>query len=285
MGENTGERLFLENEAVYEEIPGNPEAKNEETLGNLESEKNGKTPDNPEIEKEKPLEFISSGNLEIDRKLEGGIPVGSLCLLEGEKDSGKSVLMQQIMWGALNQDKKALALTTEKTSKNLLNNMESLNLDISDYFILGRSKIFEINASYVEENPELSEKLLQTLLECVEQCEEDLILIDSLTILAVSASENALLNFFTGCVKLCDKGKTILISVHGYTFPQQVIHRLKSTCDTCLELRIEQVGDKLINTLEIQKLRGARKITGNMLSFNVDSDSGLKIIPVSKVKI
>lgn len=285
MGENTGERLFLENEAVYEEIPGNPEAKNEETLGNLESEKNGKTPDNPEIEKEKPLEFISSGNLEIDRKLEGGIPVGSLCLLEGEKDSGKSVLMQQIMWGALNQDKKALALTTEKTSKNLLNNMESLNLDISDYFILGRSKIFEINASYVEENPELSEKLLQTLLECVEQCEEDLILIDSLTILAVSASENALLNFFTGCVKLCDKGKTILISVHGYTFPQQVIHRLKSTCDTCIELRIEQVGDKLINTLEIQKLRGARKITGNMLSFNVDSDSGLKIIPVSKVKI
>lgn len=285
MGENTGERLFLENEAVYEEIPGNPEAKNEETLGNLGSEKNGETPDNPEIEKEKPLEFISSGNLEIDRKLEGGIPVGSLCLLEGEKDSGKSVLMQQIMWGALNQDKKALALTTEKTSKNLLNNMESLNLDISDYFILGRSKIFEINASYVEENPELSEKLLQTLLECVEQCEEDLILIDSLTILAVSASENALLNFFTGCVKLCDKGKTILISVHGYTFPQQVIHRLKSTCDTCLELRIEQVGDKLINTLEIQKLRGARKITGNMLSFNVDSDSGLKIIPVSKVKI
>ncbi len=285
MGENTGERLFLENEAVYEEIPGNPEAKNEETLGNLESEKNGKTPDNPEIEKEKPLEFISSGNLEIDRKLEGGIPVGSLCLLEGEKDSGKSVLMQQIMWGALNQDKKALALTTEKTSKNLLNNMESLNLDISDYFILGRSKIFEIKASYVEENPELSEKLLQTLLECVEQCEEDLILIDSLTILAVSASENALLNFFTGCVKLCDKGKTILISVHGYTFPQQVLHRLRSTCDTCLELRIEQVGDKLINTLEIQKLRGARKITGNMLSFNVDSDSGLKIIPVSKVKI
>lgn len=285
MGENTGERLFLENEAVYEEIPGNPEAKNEETLGNLESEKHGETPDNPEIEKEKPLEFISSGNLEIDRKLEGGIPVGSLCLLEGEKDSGKSVLMQQIMWGTLNQDKKALALTTEKTSKNLLNNMESLNLDISDYFILGRSKIFEINASYVEENPELSEKLLQTLLECVEQCEEDLILIDSLTILAVNASENALLNFFTGCVKLCDKGKTILISVHGYTFPQQVIHRLKSTCDTCLELRIEQVGDKLINTLEIQKLRGARKITGNMLSFNVDSDSGLKIIPVSKVKI
>ncbi|HHV23873.1 MAG: ATPase domain-containing protein [Methanosarcina sp.] len=261
MGENAGEDLLLEKEEYYEEMPGSPET-----------------------EKKKPLEFISSGNLEIDRKLEGGIPAGSLCLLEGAKDSGKSVLMQQIMWGALNQDKKVLVLTTEKTSRNLLNTMEKLKQDISDYFIIGRSKIFEINSGYVEENPELSENLLQILLECLNQCEEELVLIDSLTILAVSASENALLNFFTGCVKLCDKGKTILISVHGYAFPQEVLHRLRSICDSCFELRIEQVGDKLIKTMEIQKLRGARKITGNMLSFNVDSDSGLKIIPVSKVK-
>ena len=54
--------------------------------------------------------------------------------------------------------------------------------------------------------------------------------------------------------------------------------------EPCLELRIEQVGDKLIKTMEIQKLRGAKKTTGNMLSFDVNSECGLKIIPVSKVK-
>jgi flagellar protein FlaH len=36
--------------------------------------------------------------------------------------------------------------------------------------------------------------------------------------------------------------------------------------------------------MEIQKLRGARKTTGNLLSFDVDSEFGLKIIPFSKVK-
>jgi flagellar protein FlaH len=260
MGVNAEKALFLEKEASCEETPDNPETK------------------------KKPLEVISSGNLEIDRKLEGGIPVGSLCLLEGAKDSGKSVFMQQIMWGALNQDKKVLALTTEKTSRNLLNNMESLKQDISDYFIIGRSRIFEINASYVEENPEISENLLEIMLECLTECEEELILIDSLTILAVSASENTLLNFFTECVKLCDKGKTIFISVNGYAFSQEVLYRLRSVCDSCLELRIEQVGDKRIKTMEIQKLRGAKKTTGNMLSFDVNSECGLKIIPVSKVK-
>lgn len=236
-------------------------------------------------EKEKELmEFISSGNLEIDRKLEGGVHAGSLSLLEGANDSGKSIFMQQIIWGALNQDKTVLVLTTEKTSKEVLNQMESLNRGISDYFIIGRSKIFEINAGHVEENPHLSESLLQVLLECIQRCKEELILIDSLTIFAVNSSESAVLNFFTECAKLCDRGKTILISVHGYAFPQAVLYRLRSVCSTCLELRIEQVGDQWIKTMEIQKLRGAKKTTGNLLSFDVDSEFGLKIIPVSKVK-
>ena len=261
MGENAVEGVLLEKEAFCEDISSSPETEEKEIL-----------------------EFISTGNMEIDRKLDGGIPVGSLCLLEGENDSGKSVFIQQIMWGALNQDKKVLALTTEKTSRDLLNNMESLRQGISDYFIIGRSRIFEINASYIEENPELSENLLQMLLECIKECEEKLVLIDSLTIFAVKDSENTLLNFFTECVKLCDLGKTILISVHSYAFSQKVLYRLRSVCDTCLELRIEQVGDQLIKTMEIQKLRGARKTIGNMLSFNVDSEFGLKIIPVSKVK-
>lgn len=235
-------------------------------------------------EEEISLGFISSGNLEIDRKLEGGIPVGSLCLLEGGNDSGKSIFLQQIMWGALNQDKRVLTLTTEKSSKEILSQMESLKYGISDYFIIGRSKLFEINARYVEENPHLSENLLQMLLECIKRCEEELILIDSLTVFAVNASENTVLNFFTECVKLCDRGKTILIGVHGYAFSQATLYRIRSVCNACLELRIEQVGDQLVRTMKIQKLRGARKTTGNLLSFNVDSEFGLKIIPVLKVK-
>lgn len=258
---NKGERILLEKESFYEEV-----------FNDLKQEEKSL------------LEFISSGNLEIDRKLEGGIPAGSLCLLEGGNDSGKSVFLQQMMWGALNQDKRVLALTTEKTSKEFLIQAERLKHGISDYFIIGRAKIFEINASYIEKRSHLSESLLQVLFECIKKCKEELILIDSLTIFAVNASENAILSFFTECVKLCDRGKTILISVHGYAFSQAVLYRLRSVCSVCLELRIEQIGDQWVKTMEIQKLRGARKTTGNLLSFDVDGEFGLKIIPVSRVK-
>ncbi len=236
-------------------------------------------------EEEKPhVEVISSGNLEIDRKMDDGIPVESLSLFEGVNDAGKSILLQQIMWGALNQGKTVLAINTEKISKDLLRKMEKLSLDVSDYFILGRTRIFEIDGNYVENNPHLNEKLLQLLLECIKECKEEVIIIDSLTVFVVNSSENTVLNFFTECMKLCNKGKTILISVHGYAFSEALLSRVRTICDAYLELRIEQVGDQLVKTMEIKKLRGARKINGNSLSFDVDSNYGLKIIPVSKVK-
>ena len=45
--------------------------------------------------------IISTGHPEIDKKLGGGVPMGSLTLVEGQSDAGKSVLCQQLIWGSL----------------------------------------------------------------------------------------------------------------------------------------------------------------------------------------
>ena len=60
-------------------------------------------------------DIICTGHSEIDRRLGGGIPVGSLTLVEGQSDAGKSVLAQQMMWGALNDGHRVILFTTENT--------------------------------------------------------------------------------------------------------------------------------------------------------------------------
>ncbi|MGD9143546.1 MAG: ATPase domain-containing protein, partial [Dehalococcoidia bacterium] len=50
---------------------------------------------------EKPKEHIVTGVPEVDEKLGGGIPLGSLCLVEGHSDAGKSVLCQHLTNGTL----------------------------------------------------------------------------------------------------------------------------------------------------------------------------------------
>ena len=229
-------------------------------------------------------DVLSSGNYEIDQKMGGGIPMDSLALFEGQNDSGKSVLVQQIMWGGLNQGRRISIFTTENTVKSLLKQMTSLSLSVDDYFIIGRLNIFPVHVQGVDWDGGAGGNLLEFMLKSMEQCKNEIIIIDSLTVFVFHSSDNDILNFFTGCKKLCDLGKTILLTAHGYAFPENLLIRIRSICDAHLHLKIEEAGDQLMKFLEVAKIRGAQKSTGNIVSFDVDPGFGMRIIPISKAK-
>ena len=96
---------------------------------------------------------ISTGNSEIDKKLGGGIPQSSMTLIEGESDSGKSVLTQQMIWGSLYDGFQVVLYTTENTVKSFVRQMASLSLEISDFLLLGKLKVFPIAVSRSELTP------------------------------------------------------------------------------------------------------------------------------------
>jgi len=237
-----------------------------------------------DVEEETPEDVISSGNYEIDQKMGGGIPMGTLSIFEGQNDSGKSVFVQQIMWGGLNQGRRIAMFTTENSIKSLLKQMRSLSLDIDDFFVIGRLKIFPVHIRNNDEDKAMGDSLLDFMLESMKRCKSEVIIIDSLTVFVFNSEDDDVLNFFTGCKDLCDLGKTIMLTAHGYAFPENLLIRIKSICDAHLHLRIEEVGDQMIKSLEVAKIRGARKSTGNIVSFDVDPGFGLRIIPISKVR-
>ena len=67
--------------------------------------------------------LISTGSLEIDRKMGGGIPFGSLMLVEGGASSGKSLLVKQLLWSALETGETVSLYVTEQTVQSLLNKL------------------------------------------------------------------------------------------------------------------------------------------------------------------
>jgi len=122
---------------------------------------------------------ISTGNSEIDKKMGGGIPAGSLILIEGQSDSGKSVLTQQLIWGSLYDGFNVVLYTTENTIKSFTRQMTSLSLDITDFLLLGNLKIYEIKASRSQLSPSKVFTLLLADLE--DRGASSLIVVDSLT--------------------------------------------------------------------------------------------------------
>jgi flagellar protein FlaH len=229
--------------------------------------------------------ILSTGNSELDKKIADGLPLESLTLIEGENDTGKSVLTQQITWGALKQGHSVDLFTTENTSKSFLKQMESMSLDISEYFAWGYLKVFPLHVVGFEWKKEEMTGILARLIMHIQQSKADVVIIDSLTLFTEYAETDAILTFFTNCKSLIDSGKTILITLHTYAFEEDTLVRIRSICDAHLNMKKALVGSKYVMVMEVIKVRGARKTTGNLVSFEVHPGYGMKIIPMSFAKV
>ncbi len=226
---------------------------------------------------------VSTGQSEIDKKMGGGIPMGSLILIEGSSNAGKSVVSQQLTHGALNSGTKVAFYTTENTSRSLLRQMESLSLDVSDFFLLGALNIYPVPAAMTTEAAlTVFDKMIAHFHRLNGRF--DIVFIDSLTSFVSQVGDQATLAFLTSVKTFCDEGMTVFLTIHSAAFDDQMFSRMRSLCDAHLVLRVEEMGDQLVKVLEVAKVRGAQKTTGNIITFDVDPGLGMKIIPISKAK-
>jgi flagellar protein FlaH len=223
---------------------------------------------------------ISTGNGELDSKMGGGIPMGSLTLIEGDSGAGKSVLSQQMIRGCLDNGATLTLFSSENTVRSLATQMQSLNLGILDYLLLGRLRVIPIETSRLGGDALF---LLASAMQN-EGREREIILVDSLTSAITDSSEKEVLIFFEGCKRLCANGATVVVIVHSHGLTSELLARVRSLCDAHFQLRTEEVGQKLVKTLEVTKVRGAEQHTGNIISFEVEPGWGMRIIPISKVR-
>lgn len=231
---------------------------------------------------EQKARLISTGNKEIDTKMGGGIPRGSLTLIEGQSSAGKSVMAQQIIWGSLRNELRAAIYTSENTYKSLITQMDSLSLNVLDRVLLGHFLIFPAQTT---RSGRQSTEIFDILLEDIaKRTDVDLVVVDSITSLMLHTEITQAITFFEDCKQLCDRGKTIINVVHSYAFDDGSLIRIRSMCDSHLKLRVEEIGDQLINVLEVGKIRGAHKTVDNIISFRIEPGIGMRIIPISRTR-
>jgi flagellar protein FlaH len=223
--------------------------------------------------------IISSGNSELDEKMGGGLPIGSLTLIEGESGAGKSILTQQIIWGSLQDGFKVTLFTSENTVKSLVSQTQSLDLDVLDFLLLGKLRVYPMELS------SLGRRAPDVLFEAIRKgCCQRIIIIDSLTSVIAHSPAEEVLSFFETCKRLCAGGATIIVVLHSHAMSGEVASPVRSLCDAHLQLRAEQDGQRLIKTLEVSKVRGATNVTGAIVSFDVEPGWGMRVIPVSKAR-
>ncbi len=227
---------------------------------------------------------IRSFNPELDRKV-GPIPTPCLCLVEGANDSGKSVIAAQYCYGALKSGFNVYYVTTETSARRLINGMQNLSWDVTEYFISGRLKINELHVKTLNWNPLLSSVILKVIIAFMRKNRDmQVFIVDSLTYLLTHAEQRDILNFFTKVRNLVDEeNKTIFLTIHQYAVDQDLFLRLRSIADAHFVLSVKEMGEKLVRVLQVMKLKGASK-GGLTVTFEVDQAFGIKVLPFSQAK-
>lgn len=225
-------------------------------------------------------------NSELDRRI-GEIKLPFLWIIEGPNDSGKSVIAQQYVYGALNLGHKVLYITTETGVKSLLRGMRHISLDATYHFLTGRFMIFELHVKNLKWDRVLSSRFLEMLVKTINRFPAyDIFVIDSLTYLVTHAEEKDVLNFFTEMRNLVDDhDRSVMITIHPYAFNQDLLVRMRSICDIHFTLSLKEIGEKIVKMLQVPKLKGAIKPSSIILSFEVDPAFGIKILPFSQARV
>ena len=224
---------------------------------------------------------VSTGSVEIDNRIGGGIPLRSLTLIEGSSHSGKSVFAQQLLWGSLRNGLRISLFTSENTVKSLIRQMQSLEIDVLTYLLLGQLRVYPMEVS--QSIGDATGELLKAIHHEVEQ-KRDIVIVDALTPFMSGSSSQATLGYFEQCKRLCSQGVTVITIIHSHAVDQEMLVGIQSLCDAHLRLRTENAGSKLAKIMEVAKIRGASKNTGNIISFEIEPGIGMRIIPISKAQ-
>src|SRR5262249_5964603 len=144
-----------------------------------------------------------------------------------------------------------------------------------------RINIYPVPNTFTDEQSRLLYKMLT---DHIAKLKSEVVVVDALTAFVTHASESETLDFFSRAKKLWDEGRSLLVTMHSYASNEQLLTRLRSICDAHLRLRVEEVGSQLVKVLEVAKVRGATKTTGNVISFDVEPNLGMRIIPITKAK-
>lgn len=229
--------------------------------------------------------LLKLSNPELD-KVMGGIPLPSLTIIEGPNDSGKSVLTQQIIYGATKQNLRTRCITSETKFTDLVRQMDSLSFKVVDSVKNGQFRITELQGESHNWNVELSSLYLSVTEKFIRSDKlSNLVIIDSLTCLVTHASSEDVLKFFTGIKRIVDSDKrSIIITLHPYAFNDDMLIRIRSICDNYFKLSIQEIGGKIARSLEMKKIRGVSKDSSGFLTFQVDPAFGIKVMPFTRAK-
>jgi flagellar protein FlaH len=220
-------------------------------------------------------------NIKIDRdtlheRLNGGLPKGSITLVEGPDGSGKSILSQRLMYGFLMNGYSVTYISSELTTKGFLDQMRSLNYDVLN-FMLSRQLLF-VPVYPLIGRPRSRVDFVDRLMGAKELFKNEITIIDAFSGIAPPDTPgDKILEIIYFFKKLASENKTIIITLDPTHSNEILLKHLRTTADIYLELVTNLTEGEISKLIIVKRFTYAMEFVGNVTGFRVEPQVGLVV--------
>lgn len=223
---------------------------------------------------------------ELQDRLGGGLPKGALVVIEGEFGTGKSIILERLLYGLLKNNARVTVVSTELTTLHFIEQMHSLDYPIEEY-IFNRSLLFLPVYPVLGFRGKKTD-LMDRLLNAKKMYESDVIAIDAFSSLVkdwtratrdmdeqvkVQRIEDALYLFKL----LNNRGKTVILTLQPGDIPDDISAGLKAAADVYLTLKLESVAGTVSRFIFTRRFERAEKPVADIVPFRVEPKTGLVV--------
>ena len=229
----------------------------------------------------------------LNKELGGGIPRGSIVLLEGDYGAGKSAISQRFSYGFTQEGASVTFLSTELTVSGFIDQMNSLSYDVVKPLL--KEQLLFLHADFDSAgalrggNKDAERKqLLKRLMEAETMWEPEVVIIDTFdailrndptveSLVRQNDERQAALEIISFFRSMISDGKIIVLTVDPSTVDEEAIGPFRSIADVFIEIQMIEVGNDIRRQLQVKRFAGMGEQVGDTIGFSVRSGTGIVI--------
>ncbi len=213
---------------------------------------------------------------DLNDKLGGGFPAGSLVVIEGGSGGGKSSITQRLSYGLNENDVSVTFVSTQMTTKGFINQMYSMDYPIAPFLLNGL--LLYIPVIPLVQAAKSRSDFIERLMSAEELFEKNVIIIDTLSsLIKYSVNTEKSLELISFFKKLNGMGKVIILTIEPNQLGEDIASMFRSSCDVYITLKSKPLGSEVKRTIMVNKFTGAKGPVGQMVGFRVEPKVGLVV--------
>lgn len=217
----------------------------------------------------------------LHRHLGGGIPKGTLCVISGSVGSGKSAIIQRLVYGFMLHHHTSTIISTEMTTKGFMDQMDSLDYPVKKHLLdgaLGFVPVFPLIGKARERSDFLS-RLMNT----PGLYENEVIFVDTFSALVKNdLDEEKALSMISFLKKITGRNRTVIMTIDPSDIPESIMAPFRSVADILIELKTEVVEGEMEHILYVTRYSQAQGPVSTAVGFRIEPRAGF-IVDITTV--